>query len=62
MLIARKRGVVAQLSHWVAVIKGGVIVEQGASRGVFDAPQTSDTRELLDAIPGRRAAARRGGE
>jgi peptide/nickel transport system ATP-binding protein len=62
LLIAHNLAVVAQLSHWVAVMKGGVIVEQGATQSVFDTPQTSYTTELLDAIPGRREAARLGGE
>jgi ABC-type glutathione transport system ATPase component len=62
LLIAHNLAVVARLSHWVAVMKGGVILEQGETRSVFDAPQTAYTRELLDAIPGRREAAHLGGE
>jgi peptide/nickel transport system ATP-binding protein len=62
LLIAHNLAVVARLSHWVAVMKGGVIVEQGETRSVFEDPQTAYTSELLDAIPGRREAARLGGE
>ncbi|MGA2829799.1 MAG: ATP-binding cassette domain-containing protein [Streptosporangiaceae bacterium] len=56
LLIAHGLAVVAQLSHWVAVMRDGRILEQGPVRRVFDAPRTSDARDLIDAIPGRREA------
>jgi peptide/nickel transport system ATP-binding protein len=56
LLIAHDLAVVAQLAHWVAVLKDGRVVEQGPARQVFDAPQTGYARELIDAIPGRREA------
>jgi ABC-type glutathione transport system ATPase component len=56
LLIAHDLAVVAQLAHWVAVMKDGRIVEQGPAGQIFDAPQTSYARELIDAIPGRREA------
>jgi peptide/nickel transport system ATP-binding protein len=56
LLIAHDLAVVAQLSHWVAVMRDGRILEQGPVRRVFDAPRTSYARDLIDAIPGRREA------
>jgi peptide/nickel transport system ATP-binding protein len=56
LLIAHDLAVVAQLAHWVAVMKDGRIVEQGPVGQIFDAPQSSYARELIDAIPGRREA------
>jgi peptide/nickel transport system ATP-binding protein len=53
LLIAHDLAVVAQLSHWVAVMKDGRIVEQGPVRQIFDTPRTSHTQDLIDAIPGR---------
>ena len=57
LLIAHDLAVVAQLSHWVAVMKDGRIVEQGPTSEVFAAPKTGYARDLIDAIPGSRVRA-----
>jgi peptide/nickel transport system ATP-binding protein len=56
LLIAHDLAVVAQLAHWVAVMTDGRVVEQGPVRRIFDAPETSYARDLIEAIPGRREA------
>jgi ABC-type dipeptide/oligopeptide/nickel transport system ATPase component len=58
LLITHDFGVVAQMADDVAVMKQGEIVERGAVRAVLRNPQHPYTRELLDALPSRRFAAR----
>ena len=43
--------VVERMCHAVAVMRGGVIVEAGTRREVFEAPRETYTRELLAAVP-----------
>ena len=60
LLITHDFGVVAQMADDVAVMKHGEIVERGPVRTVLKTPGHAHTRALLDALPARRAAARRG--
>jgi microcin C transport system ATP-binding protein len=51
LFITHDLGLVRQFSDQVCVMKDGVIVEQGNTEKVFDEPQHSYTRRLLDAEP-----------
>jgi peptide/nickel transport system ATP-binding protein len=57
VLVSHDLAVVAQLAHHIAVLKDGAVVEQGPAAQVLRAPREAYTRELLDAVPGRRHAA-----
>jgi len=54
LLITHDLGVVGKISDRVYVMRHGKVVEEGATETLFDDPQHSYTRELLDAEPGRR--------
>ncbi len=54
LFITHDLAVVAQVAHEVAVLGAGTIAESGPVQAVFRAPQSDYTRQLLDAIPGRR--------
>ncbi|CAN5409565.1 ABC transporter ATP-binding protein [soil metagenome] len=58
LLITHDFGVVSYLSHRVAVMRGGHIVEQGPTDQVLGAPTHAYTRRLIHAVPelGERAA------
>ncbi len=51
LFISHDMAVVERMSHHVAVMRGGEIVEQGLRRAVFESPQHAYTRALLDAVP-----------
>ncbi|MGW8483174.1 ATP-binding cassette domain-containing protein [Microbacterium sp. NPDC055903] len=51
LFVAHDLSVVRHVSHRVAVMRRGAIVEQGPTRAIFDDPQEEYTRTLLDAIP-----------
>ncbi|MGW0804001.1 dipeptide ABC transporter ATP-binding protein [Nonomuraea sp. NPDC002799] len=51
LVISHDLAVVARLADRVAVMKDGVIVEQGPTRRVLTEPEHAYTRELLRAIP-----------
>ena len=45
------------VSHDLAVLRHGQVVEQGTVAEVFERPSSAYTRELIAAIPGNRTAA-----
>ncbi|HDZ49240.1 hypothetical protein LCGC14_0185680 [marine sediment metagenome] len=51
LFISHDMAVVEKMSHRVAVLHLGQVVELGARRAVFDTPQHSYTRKLLSAVP-----------
>jgi peptide/nickel transport system ATP-binding protein len=53
LLITHDLRVAAQISHRIAVMQGGRIVEIGPAAQVINSPQHPYTRELLESAPGR---------
>lgn len=51
LFVAHDLAVVRHVSRRVAVMRRGVIVEEGATEQIFTAPRDEYTRTLLDAIP-----------
>jgi peptide/nickel transport system ATP-binding protein len=60
LFISHDMAVIERMSHYVAVMRAGEIVEQGARRSVFENPAHDYTQALMAAVPlpepGRRAA------
>ncbi|MDR6711060.1 peptide/nickel transport system ATP-binding protein [Pseudomonas hunanensis] len=57
VLVSHDLAVVASMADHVLVLRQGRVVEQGPVAQVFDRPESDYTRELIAAIPGRRAVA-----
>ena len=57
VLVSHDLSVVASMADQVLVLRHGRVVEHGPVDQVFERPQSEYTRELIDAIPGRKAAA-----
>ena len=51
LLISHDMAVIERMSHHVAVMQGGKIVEAGSRRDVFEKPQHEYTRSLMSAVP-----------
>jgi peptide/nickel transport system ATP-binding protein len=51
LFISHDMAVIERMSHSVAVMKAGRIVEAGPRRAVFEAPRETYTRELIAAVP-----------
>jgi peptide/nickel transport system ATP-binding protein len=52
VLVSHDLAVVAEVSHQLAVLDGGRIVETGPTERIFDHPEHPLTRALLAAVPG----------
>jgi peptide/nickel transport system ATP-binding protein len=51
LFISHDMAVIEQMSHHVAVMRGGKIVETGTRREIFEAPKEAYTRALMAAVP-----------
>ncbi|MGN8026398.1 ABC transporter ATP-binding protein [Microbacterium sp. 22242] len=51
LLVTHDLGVMSAVADEVAVMRGGLIIESGPRRQIFQDPQHPYTRELLDAMP-----------
>jgi peptide/nickel transport system ATP-binding protein len=51
LFVSHDLNVVRMMCDRTIVLRNGTIVEQGESRALFDNPQTTYTRELVDAVP-----------
>jgi peptide/nickel transport system ATP-binding protein len=51
LFISHDMAVIERMSHHVAVMRGGTIVEMGTRREIFEAPREDYTRALMAAVP-----------
>jgi peptide/nickel transport system ATP-binding protein len=51
LFISHDMAVVRRISHRVAIMRAGELVEIGAVDAVFEAPQEAYTRQLIEAVP-----------
>ncbi len=51
LFISHDMAVVERMSHRVAVMRDGIIVEHGSRRAVFENPQNPYTQTLMEAVP-----------
>jgi peptide/nickel transport system ATP-binding protein len=51
LFISHDMAVIERMSHEVAVMREGEIVEHGSRRSVFESPRTAYTRTLMAAVP-----------
>jgi peptide/nickel transport system ATP-binding protein len=51
LFVSHDLNVVRMMCQRTIVLRGGLIVEEGESRALFDHPQTDYTRELVEAVP-----------
>ena len=51
LFISHDMAVIERMSHHVAVMRGGRIVEQGTRRAVFEHPVDPYTQALMQAVP-----------
>ncbi|MFF4748976.1 dipeptide ABC transporter ATP-binding protein [Streptomyces sp. NPDC002514] len=51
VFVAHDLAVVRRVSHRVAVMRGGRVVESGSADAVYDSPQDPYTKQLLAAVP-----------
>ena len=58
VFVSHDLAVVAQVAHEVAVLRRGRLVEFGSAAAILEDPAEEYTRELIDAVPGRRVRAR----
>ncbi|MCW4115478.1 ATP-binding cassette domain-containing protein [Aurantimonas sp. MSK8Z-1] len=62
LFISHDLGVVRHVSHRIAVMQRGRLVEDGPAHAVFDRPQHPYTQQLIAALPAASPAARRARE
>jgi peptide/nickel transport system ATP-binding protein len=62
LFITHDFGVVADIADRVIVMRQGRLVEEGTRRQILTQPAEPYTRQLIDAVPGRRPVARAGAQ